>query len=219
MRTLEVRVDGEEHAAVGVAASTSLVHWVEKDPTQERHGSGFTGRATDAGTVTVISLVRGRYEVRLATVSDLTEAGRARAHSIHLGGWPISGDEPIAVSIDASRLPVVSVSSDRIVSRVYASATDAKASTTSITEASPLGQTAIVPWLLMPVPEGRWVSCMVELSGISIGDPPSSIPTAAASYDAEMRGNEVTVTWPDGVRTVTTLMPSFPLPESMGNGK
>ncbi len=219
MRTLEVRVDGEEHAAIGVAASTSLVHWVEQDPTQERHGSGFTGRATDAGTVTVISLVRGRYEVRLATVSDLTEAGRARAHSIHLGGWPISGDEPIVVSIDASRLPVVSVSSDRIVSRVYASATDAKASTTSITEASPLGQTAIVPWLLMPVPEGRWVSCMVELSGISIGDPPSSIPTAAASYDAEMRGNEVTVTWPDGVRTVTTLMPSFPLPESMGNGK
>jgi hypothetical protein len=219
MRTTELRVDGTGSGAVAVAASTSRVRWIEADAVQERHGSGYTGRAVEAGSITVASLVRGAYEIRLAAVHDLTETGRFRSRGLRIGGWPVAADEPIVVSVDVAGAPVASVRSDRVISRVYASTSDATASTTSNIDASPLGRTAIVPWLLLPVQEGRWTACMVELSGANRGESPAPIPPPVASFDAETRGNEVIVTWPDGARTTTQITQVFPLPKQPGAGE
>ena len=104
-------------------------------------------------------------------------------------------------------------------SRVYASTTDATASLTSVYEASPLGRTAIVPWVLSPVQEGAWVCAMVELSGSRPRG--GSVPglAAVASFDAEMHGNDVAVTWPDGTRTVTRFTGSHPISGLSGSGE
>lgn len=213
MRTLELRVDGNAESAVGVAASVSRVRWVEAADAQIRHGAGFTGEAVEAGTITVVSLVRGAYEVRLARVSELTDAGRERAIGLRLGGWSVADDGAIDVSIDDSGSPTASARSDRVVSRIYASTPDAKASTTSVLEASPLGRTVIVPWLLLPLQEHGWESAMIELSGLAPRNSPHPEIPAVASFDAEVRGNAVSVTWPDGACTETLLTMDFLLPD------
>jgi len=223
LRTLELRVDGERENAVGVAASACRVHWVEPVGVQVRHGAGFRGDAVDAGTLTVVSLVRGPYEVRLARLTELTDAGRERAVGLRLGGWPVADDAPIETSTDASGLPAASARSHRLVSRIYASTAQAEASTTSFADASPLGRTAVVPWLLVPIQEREWVGVMVELSETASGiAAPASDPTSAAldvaAFDLEVHSSGVSVTWPDGVRTETPLTMNFPFPNSGRTG-
>jgi len=105
------------------------------------------------------------------------------------------------------------------VSRVYASRTDATAFVSSVFEASPLGRTAVVPWLLGPARAGAWVCAMVELSGIGLGGGSASGVPAAASFDAEMRENEVAVTWPDGAHSVTQFTRSPPISAKDGSGE
>lgn len=204
MLVRDLRVDGRGDDAVGVAVSESRVRWVAADDVQQRHGSGFTGRAVEAGTITVISLVRGAYEVRLACATDLTDAGRD-AIGLRIAGWPIADAGQIAATVIPAPRPIAVARTDRLVSRVYASTTGATASLTSVFEASPLGRTAVVPWLLNPVQAGVWICAMVELSGFGPWGGSAPGLSAAASFDAEMRGNDVAVMWPDGTRTVTRI--------------
>ncbi|HYP73956.1 MAG TPA: DUF2264 domain-containing protein, partial [Microbacterium sp.] len=79
MQLLDVRIDGE----VGVAGSTTRAHWITPDARQTRHGSGIRGEIAVAGRITTFSLVRGAWEVRIATVESLeTDA----AVSLRIGG-------------------------------------------------------------------------------------------------------------------------------------
>ncbi len=215
----ELRVDGRGDDAVGVAVSESRVRWVVADEVQQRHGSGFTGRAVEAGTITVVSLVRGAYELRLACATDLTGAGRERAVGLRIAGWPIADAGPIVANVIPAPRPVAVAKTDRLVSRVYASTAGATASLTSVFEASPLGRTAVVPWVLNPVRAGAWVGAMVELSGFGPWGGSAPGLAAVASFDAEFQGNEVAVTWPDGVRTVTQFTRRYPIPASDGGGR
>ena len=215
----DLRVDGRGDHAVGVAVSESRVRWVAPDDAQQRHGSGFTGRAVEAGIITVISLVRGAYEVRLACATDLTNAGRERAIGIRIAGWPIAAAGPIVTTVIPNPRPVAVAETDRLVSRVYASTTGATASLTSVYEASPLGRTAVVPWVLSPVRAGAWVGALVELSGSRPGDRSVSGLSAVASFDAEIEGNDVAVTWPDGTSTVTRFTRRYPIPGLSGGGE
>ena len=201
----DLRVDGEGEVAVGVAVSESRVRWVAADEIQERHGSGFTGQAVDAGTITVISIVRGAYEVRFACVTDLTDEGRKRATGIRFSGWPIADDGPISTKVIATPRPVAAAETDRLVSRLYASTTGASASLASAFDSSPLGRTAVVPWLLKPLEVGVWECAMVELSGLALSGGAASGLPAVGSFDAELRGDNVAVTWPDGARTATRI--------------
>jgi len=210
MLVRELRIDGGGDDAVGVAVSESRVRWVATDDAQQRHGSGFTGRAVEAGTITVISLVRGAYEVRLACVTDLTDAGRERAIGLRIAGWPIADAGPVAATVIPTPRPVAVAKTDRLVSRVYASTTGATASLTSVFEASPLGRTAVVPWLLNPVRVGVWVCAMVELSGVGPWGGSAPGLSAVASFDAEMQGHDVAVRWPDGTRSVTRVTQPIP---------
>jgi hypothetical protein len=214
----ELRVDGHDDQAVGVAVSESRVRWVTADEVQQHHGSGYTGRAVEAGTMTVISLVRGAYEVRLARVTDLTDAGRTRGVGLRIAGWSLACAGSIATSVIRAPRPVAEARTERLASRVYASTAGMTASISSVFDASPLGCTAAVPWLLGPVGEGAWACVMVELSGFAPwGGSAPGLPKAA-SFDAEMQGNEVAVTWPDGFRTVTGFTRSGPIPSSDGEG-
>ena len=217
MRLRELRVDGRGDDAVGVAVSESRVRWVAADAVQQRHGAGYTGSAVEAGTITVISLVRGAYEIRLACAIDLTDAGRARAIGLRIAGWPIADAGPIVATVIPNPRPIAVAKTDRLVSRVYASTT-ATASLTTVFEASPLGSTAVVPWLLNPVRAGVWECAMVELSGLGQwGGSELGLP-AVASFDAEVKGNDVAVTWPDGRLTVTQFTGSHPISGLPGAG-
>ncbi len=218
MHLLELRVDGRGDARVGLAVSESRVRWVAPDEVQQRHGSGLTGTAVEAGEITVVSLVRGPYEVRLARIIGLTHAGRGRAVRLLIAGWPVAGDCPAARVSDGPRR-MAEAKSERLVSRVYASGAPAVASILSVLDASPLGQTAVVPYLLIPVREGAWASAMVELSGFGPWRGGAPRLPEAASFDVDCQGNEVVVTWPDGLRTSTAFAWSCPISSSDESGQ
>jgi hypothetical protein len=179
MRTLAVRVDGE----VGVAGSTWPARWVALDRGGRDHGEGRPGRSTTAGRLTVFSLVRGAWEVRLSRVDNPVAA----AVSLRVGGWPVVGD--------------------KLTSRVVALAGDGVEGAAVHEDASPLGGPVRVPWLDHPVRPGEWVATLVELSG----DGPAG--DCRAGLDASEHHLDVRIGWPDGVRTHTRLeIPSAPGP-------
>jgi hypothetical protein len=101
LRTLAVRVEN----GVGVAGSTTLAHWVDPEPGQCDHGRGEEGRAEPAGRLTVWSLVRGPWELRLIRVDEPTAgAGRLRIGA-HLE-YPVAPGAWVTVLLTASREPV-----------------------------------------------------------------------------------------------------------------
>lgn len=175
-RTVEVRRDDD--ALVGV--SQGRVHWhgdVDGD-----HGSS---RAPgDPGPVlTTASVVRGALEVRLARVdgSDAFPGLRVR-----VGGWAVAEGQSLRSSVTPLRgLP--------------------EEGTSTRTGASPFGPTSTTPWLAGPVRDGEVVAALVVLTG----DPSLDVAAAAAGTCVEVEdsggGSVVTVTWPDGDRTRTTL--------------
>jgi len=59
---------------------------------------------------------------------------------------------------------------------------------------------------------------MVELSGFGPWGKSAPSLSAVASFDAEMLGNDVAVTWPGGARTVTRFTRSYPIPGTDGSG-
>ncbi|MFD0525400.1 DUF2264 domain-containing protein [Paractinoplanes durhamensis] len=134
-RTLTVRVDGE----VGVAGSTGLAHWNAPGPEQRDHGHGRTGESRPAGKITVFSLVRGPWEIRLAC-SDT--AGRLR-----IGGWPVTGD------LFSHLVPLIGA---------------ATPGAERHDDAGPLGGVTTVPWLEWAATPGsgsrRWSACSATRS-------------------------------------------------------
>jgi hypothetical protein len=130
-RTLTVRLDGE----VGVAGSTGLAHWNDLEPGQRDHGSGRLGAATPAAEITVFSLVRGPWEIRLAA-SD-------KNGMLRMGGWPVTGD---------------------LVSHLLRLTGDGHHGEQIHPDGGPLGGPVRVPWLDWPVTAGEWVAALVGLS-------------------------------------------------------
>ncbi|MEV6845739.1 DUF2264 domain-containing protein [Actinoplanes sp. NPDC051411] len=183
LRTLAVRVEGE----AGVAGSVAEAHWVDAGEPAADHGSGRLGKARPAGRITVWSVVRGAWEVRLIRVDAEPAATRLR-----IGGWPVTGAGP------ATADRAVRVTGGRLTS-VLAEACDSGGTTTGITtydDGGPLGSPVRVPWIDVRVPErGRWTAVLLSLSAA----PRPNFPAAAieaAGDDPELR-----VRWPDGVRT------------------
>jgi len=101
LRTLAVRVEN----GVGVAGSTTLAHWVDPGPGRPDHGRGAQGHAEPAGRLTVWSLVRGPWELRLIRVDEpAANAGRLRIGA-HLD-LPVTPGAWVTVLLTASREPV-----------------------------------------------------------------------------------------------------------------
>ncbi len=94
MTLIDVRIQDDEHGRLGIAASTSRAHWLAPRPAVHRHGSGIDGDVEVAGRLTVHSLVRGPWELRLVRADAL--ASSAAGLILRVGGWPLAGDAPAA---------------------------------------------------------------------------------------------------------------------------
>jgi hypothetical protein len=189
MELLAVRVD--DGGQVGVAASTWNAHWLAPATKQQRHGSGLDGRATIAGRLTVCSLVRGAWEVRLARVESLEPGVDADELTLRVGGWAIAGAAPETDTWSAG----ASASCDGISSRLTVLEGAGLAGLQTRTDASPLGAVAAIPTLTYPVIVGAWTASLIELSGA---------PASAGAAVVEL-GDAAVVAWPDGLTTTTPL--------------
>jgi len=201
MRTLTARVQDDADGRLAVAGSVAHAHWLTPATQQQHHGSGYVGTAEQAGTLTVLSLVRGPWELRLVRVDALTPRAPAATLHLRVGGWALAGP-------DVTQVPTTdgaAVAGAKAWSSIRTVTGQAHAGVTRRTGASPLGEPALVPWLVFPVQVDAWVAALVELSG---GDrAPVSEGSCTAVLGTAQHGETVSVTWPDGVRTSTRLEP------------
>lgn len=198
MRMLTARVDRDGTEEVGVAGSAADVRWVEVERSRVDHGGGRSGASTPAARVTVFSIVRGCWELRLSRVDTLAAGIAANQVRLRVGGWPIPG--PARATVGAAKAAVTSSS---LRSELVSLSGDATAGVAEHEDASPLGPGVQVPWLEHPVRVGIWVATLVELAGT---DAIAGRRSTAASIDADGSGRfTARVQWPDGIHTSTRI--------------
>jgi hypothetical protein len=197
MTLRDVRVPGGAEGHVGIAASTWDAHLVDPAPTAHRHGSGLAGETLSVGTITTTSIVRASSEVRIVVVDALAPGQDAATLRLRLGGWPLSGDEVVGGTDDTGAW----VASRGRSSGIRALLPAGVAGLVSRADADPLGVRTLVPVIEHEVRVGEPVAALLDLAG---GE--HSAPHAAVDID----GATVTVTWPDGARTVSRLIDSEP---------
>jgi hypothetical protein len=192
MRTLTTRID-DAGEPVGVAGSHVLAHWVDTEPGGRDHGGGRSGHVWPAGRLTVFSLVRRQWEVRLARVDDAVPA----ALRLRVGGWPVAGDGAAGTGPATA-----TATGSGLVSHLAAvSHTDVVTGVDEHPDGGPLGGPVRVPWLEHPVRPGTWVITLVALSR---DDSPGEA-ACTTTLDVSEHGLDVSIGWPDGVRTHTHL--------------
>jgi hypothetical protein len=196
MRTLTTRIDGGA-APVGVAGSTTLAHWVRCGPGRRDHGAGRVGQSGPAGMITVFSLVRGPWEVRLTRVDNL-DPGVVR---LRVGGWPVAGAGTGTTCTGTATATAGGLTS-RLTDVPVGGGTpdEITAGVTVLDDAGPLGGPVRVPWLARAPRTGAWTATLVELSA---GDGPPGPPACRVALDAAA----AQIDWPDGVRTRSHLGP------------
>jgi len=192
---LGVRHDGD----VAVAASTSLVHWIDADAQQVHHGSGVTGAVTVAGRMTVCSLARGPWELRLVRLDDLEVA--ADTVRLRIGGWALAADGLASEAADGAAI----VRRGALTSAIVAVGMPARARVETRHEASPLGDVASVPVIETDAAADVWRAALVTLDGAGAASTPLSLT---------LDGLDAVVTWPDGVRTRSRLIDSRTAPDA-----
>ncbi|WP_265521132.1 DUF2264 domain-containing protein [Oerskovia flava] len=187
-RELGVRIDARPgQVPVGVGASEVSAHWLDAELGGRDHGSGLPGAATDAGTLTVVSLVRGPWEVRLVQVDRLAD-GAASAR-LRVGGWPVVAGDGLDSQVVPLRGEATTGHEDR-------------------EDASPLGRHGRTPWADFVVAPGTWVAALVTLErGVTLerDDPAPRAPSGAPTLELATAGRAADVVWPDGERTSTVL--------------
>ncbi|GAA4935110.1 DUF2264 domain-containing protein [Actinoplanes utahensis] len=134
MRALGVHLQ----EGVGVGGSITEAHWLEPGPPARDHGQGRPGKLRPAGRITVFSLVRGPWEIRLVRVADAA----AEAVRLRIGGWPVTG------TLVSALIPVVG---------------DGTPGVSEHDDAGPLGGPVRVPWLDFPIGDG-WIAVLTELT-------------------------------------------------------
>ncbi|MGW2625894.1 DUF2264 domain-containing protein [Micromonospora taraxaci] len=194
MRLLTAHVDTD---GVGVAGSRALAHWVDPDPGQRDHGGGRVGRSRPAGHLTVYSLVRGPWELRLTRVDGLADGVEAAALRLRIGGWAIAGD---ATATAGGGVAVVAGAD--LTSRLESVHGGGTAGVTAVPHGGPLAGGLVVPWLDHPVRPGAWVATFTELSRVPVA---AAGQACRAVADEDGRGLHLAVDWPDGISTSTRL--------------
>ncbi|BCJ45896.1 hypothetical protein GCM10010168_56840 [Actinoplanes ianthinogenes] len=130
--------------ALGVpeTGSDGLIHWVRIEDSGPDHGSGRAGTVRTAARLTVFSLVRGIFEVRLAQVDDVRDDPATLR--LRIGGWPVTGD---------------------LISHLSAILPPGGATGTTVhDDAGPFGGPVRVPWVDHPVEPGAWTATLVALT-------------------------------------------------------
>ena len=196
MELIDVRIQDDVTGTLGISASTSAAHWLTADTTGHRHGSGLDGVVTVAGQVTVHSLVRGAWEMRLVRVESL-EAPTAAGLRLRIGGWPVTGVAPTTAGTDDEARSSVGTLTSGIRS-VIGTGVPAVAIRP---DATPLAGVTAVPVIDYPVVVGEWIAVVVELTGV---DPVRQAdPAVQVMADGEHWAAEIT--WPDGAHTSSRL--------------
>ena len=196
MELIDVRIQDDVTGTLGISASTSAAHWLTADTTGHRHGSGLDGVVTVAGQVTVHSLVRGAWEMRLVRVESL-EAPTAAGLRLRIGGWPVTGVAPTTAGTDDEARSSVGTLTSGIRS-VIGTGVPAVAIRP---DATPLAGVTAVPVIDYPVVVGEWIAVVVELTGVDPvrqADPAMQVMADGEHWAAE-------ITWPDGAHTSSRL--------------
>lgn len=189
MTLVRCEIQGATHP-VAVASSRVHAHWVEPYAEQQRHGSGWTGAIEDAGSLRVTSLVRGSWEVRLIDVEALAQT----ATHVRVGGWPIIGTR----SDRATK-----VAAGGLASVLTPLLGEGRSSTATRHGASPLGDPVVVPIVTFPASVGSHL--VVALSLQRTKEPGASGAPPALVELHRLIDGQITLIWPDGVRTRTTI--------------
>lgn len=179
-------------AAVGIAASRSDVHWVAADPDEPDHGSGRSGTSTPAGTMTVVSVVRGDWEVRVVHVQNLADTARA----VQAGGWVLSDDAGITVATGPQRVDTASRTLSACVAGLHGWD---EAAVEHHDDATPLGAHSAVGVLQAPARPGYFALALGL--GQHLGPAPS----------IELNPPTLYITWPDQTGS-TVHLPGQELP-------
>mgnify|MGYP003742303241 FL=1 len=195
MTLLGVGVQDDDGVRVGVAGSTWDAHLVEPSPTSHRHGSGLAGDVTSLGRITVHSLVRGSAEVRIILVEDVAPGLDPASLRLRVGGWPLSGAEPVGDADDTGAW----IFSRGLSSGIRSLGGEAVPGVVARHDADPLGARTLIPTTEHPVRVRNPVVVLLDLAG---GE--RIAPTA----DVVIDDTTVTVQWPDGVRTASRLTDS-----------
>jgi hypothetical protein len=201
LELVETRIQDDAGGTVGIAASTSAAHWLFPEATSHRHGSGLAGSVTVAGRLTVHSLVRGPWELRLARVDALEPGVVASELTLRVGGWPLTGHETTGTISASGAGASAGVSAGNLSSRISALLGAGEPAVTRRGDATPLAGEAVVPSIRFPVTVGEWTAVLVDLSGTAATvplDAAVSLTAAGASWVAD-------TTWPDGAQTSSTL--------------
>ncbi|MDR2723506.1 MAG: DUF2264 domain-containing protein [Cellulomonadaceae bacterium] len=164
--------------SVGVAASRGSVRWLNRhDDDQFDSGRGWTGDFTEAGHLSMVSLVRGTWEVRLARVDSLTAAAQEAASAT-----------PEGLRLSMSGYPTVA--GDGLRSTVQAVGPGVDTSTAGL-----------LPSVNYPAVVGQWAAAVVLLER----DNQPSAAASPAVVQVDDTAATVAVTWPDGLTTTTAL--------------
>jgi hypothetical protein len=171
MQTIETRLQDDAGGRLGIAASTSLAHFVNPDHSLQHHGEGLDGAITVAGRITTHSLVRGPWEVRLVQIESIEISA---ALSLRIGGWPtILGGNP------TSRIQILLGSG-----------------TTSVIErmdASPLGRVTATPAATFTPRVGEWVAVLVELTGTPLDTGDAAVAVEGQTINIHWPDGEDTI--------------------------
>jgi len=179
---LGVRIDNPGSSqAVAVGSSRVNARWIDMPENQVLHGSGWTGKSTQAGTLTVVSVVRGNTEVRIVRI-DQVAAGLPEGTKLRISGWPtVAGD-----GLTSSVVPLLPI-------------TGSTTGSVERADASPLGPGSSAPYTDFPVTPGGYAVAAVKLTGTA-----EEVAAGPLTCNIDETGS-AHITWPDGVTTVTAL--------------
>lgn len=197
MELLDVRVQDDADGRVAIAASEAAAHWVNPHPSEHRHGSGLAGDAESVADLTVVSILRGPWEVRLSRVDGLASTIDPESLRLRVGGWAVAAD---TTSHRVSREAAVAVAQG-VRSAIRPVLGDAQALVHLRRDASPLGPDAVVPVTEQRVRVGEWAATLLELTRGELGTPPE----ADVVIDERLDETTVRVIWPDGTATTSRL--------------
>lgn len=194
-----------EGAPFAYGASTATAHWLDPDPDQDGVGSGRTGTPTVAGHLTVHSVVRGPWEVRVVEPDHVTPDSVA----LDVSGWPIAADAPSGSTTETA----ATVTGPRLVSRIETLIGTGMPTLARASDASPLGPVALVPAIrFRPVPSAP-IAVLLTLAGTTAATPgpvqarlvrePQPGRAASTAHPWSLQ-----VSWPDGAQTFTRLASS-----------
>jgi hypothetical protein len=207
----EVGPMGDDSVAA-FAGSSAVAHWVDSTGiTAPDHGSGRAGTVIEGPALRSTSVVRGAWEVR-SVVLGKPEGEQSVPVRLRVSGWPVSGDQPLAVvGPGFARAECAG-----LVAELRSLTPDAWPSVHEEGGTSPIGARVAVPWLeFWGVKPGATAIVASYLGRPSLPDDARDSSrqaqrAARAGHDAPRAraisdGTQLEVTWADGAVTVVRI--------------